>query len=87
MSNIFNKTVLYSSFEFGNFVESLFTETLNLKQFWICVKLGQVWPLKLDETVPIYLTLNKLHNFSLSGSLNSWIIFKKQSIQHSQYRR
>ena len=23
MSNIFNKTVLYSSFEFGNFVESL----------------------------------------------------------------
>ena len=27
------------------------TETLNLKQFWICVKLGQVWPLKADETL------------------------------------
>ena len=27
------------------------TETLNLKQVWICVKLGQVWPLKVDETV------------------------------------
>ena len=26
-------------------------ETFNLKQFWICVKLGQVWPLKADETV------------------------------------
>ena len=26
------------------------TETLNLKQFWICVKLGQLWPLKVDET-------------------------------------
>ena len=29
MSNIFNKTVLYSSFEFGNFVESL---SVNKKQ-------------------------------------------------------
>ena len=64
-----------------------FTETLNLKQFWICVKLGQVWPLKADETVHIYLTLIKLHNFSLSGSLNSWIILKKQSINHLQYWR
>ena len=27
------------------------TETSNLKQFWICVKFSQVWPLKLDETV------------------------------------
>ena len=27
------------------------TETLNLKQFWICVKLGQVWPLKVDKIV------------------------------------
>ena len=27
------------------------TEALNSKQFWICVKLGQVWPLKVDETV------------------------------------
>ena len=42
----------------------------------MCVKLGQVWPLKADETVHVYLTLNKLHNFSLSGSLNSWIILQ-----------
>ena len=27
------------------------TEPLNSKQFWICVKLGQVLPLKVDETV------------------------------------
>ena len=27
------------------------TEALNLKQFWICVKLGQIWPLKVNETV------------------------------------
>ena len=27
------------------------TETSNLKQFWICVKFSQVWPLKVDETV------------------------------------
>ena len=33
------------------------TETLNLKQFWICVKLGQVWPLKVDETVRLSLIL------------------------------
>ena len=58
------------------------TETSNLKQFWICVKFSLVWPLKVDETVHLYLTLNKLHNFSLSGSLNSWIT--KQSINHLQ---
>ena len=33
------------------YVSLIDTETLNLKQFWICVKLGQVWSLKVDETV------------------------------------
>ena len=61
------------------------TEALNSKQFWICVKFSLVWPLKVDETVHVYLTLNKLHNFSLSGSLNGWIT--KQSIKHLQYWR
>ena len=31
----------------------------------------------------VYVTSNKLHNFSLSDSLNSWIT--KQSTKHLQY--
>ena len=58
------------------------TETLNLKQFWICVKLGQVYGHWKLMKLYVYLTLNKLH--SLSGSRNSWPWVTKQYIQHLQ---
>ena len=85
LSSVFLSLVYYNIiFRHASLIN---TETLNLKQFWICVKLGQVWPLKADEThslpTSFLLSLNKLH--ILSSSLNSWVT--KQSIQHLQYWR
>jgi len=50
---------------------------------FVLKQLGQVRPLKADRVTSLDPTWNKLHQFSLSGSLKSWIT--KQYIQHLQY--
>ena len=52
------------------------TEALNSKQFWICVKLGQVWPLKVDETV-------RLSYFKQAAPTSVYLVHSTAGLQSS----